>query len=227
MRKVAVIPVKHTSERVANKNFKEFYDGKSLFEVKLDQLIKCDCFDHIYVSTNSPVVNDILNEKNYESTTVIQRSDSFCNNNIPWSEVIHHVASSIPENDDTCVAWCHTTSPLFDEYRQCVDTFVKHLNSDKFNGLVTVSDFNEFLVDENTNPINYAWGPWHKYSQHLTKYYTINGALFISSKAEMIKNRYVISTNPHLYIVSKEKSVDIDDESDFEYAKYLYSKKKC
>jgi CMP-N,N'-diacetyllegionaminic acid synthase len=81
-------------------------------------------------------------------------------------------------------------------------------------------------LTKKTNPINYSWGPWHKYSQYLTKYYTINGALFISTKSEMLKNRYVISTNPYLYVTTKENSIDIDDELDFKFAQFLISQKK-
>ena len=104
--------------------------------------------------------------------------------------------------------------------------FIDNYQSKRFNGLVTVSDFNEFLIDEKTNPINYSWGPWHKYSQYLTKYYTINGALFIATKSEMLKNRYVISTNPYLHVTTKENSIDIDDELDFKFAQFLISQKK-
>lgn len=226
MKKIAIIPVKHNSERVFNKNFREFENGNSLFELKLNQLISQNCYDQIYVSTNSPNVKKILDKPIFKCIKIIKRDDKYCNNNISWSDVIHQVVSSIPEEDETCVSWCHTTSPLFNSYKECLDIFTDNYQSKRFNGLVTVSGFNEFLIDEKTNPINYSWGPWHKYSQYLTKYYTINGALFIATKSEMIKNRYVISTNPFLYVTDKESSIDIDDELDFKVAQFLISQKK-
>jgi CMP-N-acetylneuraminic acid synthetase len=226
MKKIAIVPVKHNSERVINKNFREFENGNSLFELKLNQLISENCYDQIYVSTNSPYVEKIIDKSQFKSIKIIQRDNEYCSNDISWSEVIHHVVSSIPEKDETCVSWCHTTSPLFNSYKECLDIFIDNHQNKRFNGLVTVSDFNEFLIDEKTNPINYSWGPWHKYSQYLTKYYTINGALFIATKSEMLKNRYVISTNPYLYVTTKENSIDIDDELDFKFAQFLISQKK-
>lgn len=226
MRKVAIIPVKHSSERVANKNFKEFYNGISLFELKLTQLINSKCFDHIYISTNSPTVKNILDQGEFKAVTIINRDNFYCNNDVSWSEVIHNILSSIPEDDETCVAWCHTTSPLFDSYNDCVKIFLENYANSKYNGLVTATEFNEFLIDEKANPINYSWGPWHKYSQYLTKYYTINGALFISTKLEMLKNRYVISTNPYLFLTPKKDSIDIDDDLDFKIAQFLM-REKC
>jgi N-acylneuraminate cytidylyltransferase len=225
MRKVAIIPVKHISERVKNKNFKEFISGISLFELKLKQLLNKDCFDQIYISTNSPIVEKILKSSSYKMVKILKRDDVFCTNDVSWSDVIHNVISSIPEEDNTCVSWCHTTSPMFNQYEECLEVFLKNYSENKFNGLVTVANFNEFLIDEKTNPVNYSWGPWHKYSQYLTRYYTINGALFIATKDEMIKNRYVISSNPYLYVTSKESSIDVDDELDFKFAQFLFAQK--
>ena len=39
MKTVAVIPVKKVSERVESKNFRNFHEGKSLFELLIDKLI--------------------------------------------------------------------------------------------------------------------------------------------------------------------------------------------
>ena len=35
---IAIIPVKHESERVKNKNFRNFYKNFSLLEIKIKQL---------------------------------------------------------------------------------------------------------------------------------------------------------------------------------------------
>ena len=153
MRKVAIIPVKHISERVKNKNFKEFISGISLFELKLKQLLNKDCFDQIYISTNSPIVEKILKSSSYKMVKILKRDDVFCTNDVSWSDVIHYVISSIPEEDNTCVSWCHTTSPMFNQYEECLEVFLKNYSENKFNGLVTVANFNEFLIDEKTNTL--------------------------------------------------------------------------
>ena len=50
---IAVVPVKLKSDRVRSKNFREFIDGKSLFNLLLNKLILTKQFDQIYISSNS------------------------------------------------------------------------------------------------------------------------------------------------------------------------------
>jgi len=222
MRIVAVVPVKKFSERVESKNFRDFVDGHSLFSLLINKLIDTPEIDEIYVSSNA---ENIQEEVEKLGCKFIYRDDNYCNNEVSWSDVIAHVASSLPEKDNTSVAWCHTTSPLFDEYSEAIQSYKKSLSDGNFDGLVTVSELSDFVISEKLQPLNYSWGPWHKYSQHLESFFCITGALFITSKEQMIQNRYVISKNPKLFNVSKFKSIDIDDEYDFKLAQLLFKNK--
>lgn len=215
-RVVAVIPVKDKSERVKSKNFIEFLDGKSLFELKIEQLKNSGVFDEIYVSSNSDRAKAVCDKEDIKYT---HREDRFCNNDIPWSDVIFEVVNSLPEEEETSVAWCHTTSPLFSNFEDAIQKY-KSLG-EEYNGLVTVKRFTEFLVNAKGFPVNYNWGVWHKYSQYLDIYFTITGALFVAPIKEMKKNRYVISTNPYLYETSDFEAIDVDTEFDFKLAQMM------
>jgi len=220
MRNVAIIPVKQKSERVEDKNFRDFFNGESLLDIKINQLKKENLFDEIYVSSDS---KDAKKSCDKHGIKYLKRDISLCNNITPWSEVIFEVVNSIPEPDATNVAWCHTTSPLFNRFNSCLEKYKNILEKKEGNGVVAVSRCKEFIVDENATPVNYTWGPWHRYSQHLKKYYFISGALFLTTKNEMLKNRYVISTSPYLMEFTAEESIDIDTEFDYKYAQYVYS----
>ena len=50
---VAVIPVRKGSQRVLNKNFKLFYDNKSLLERKIEVLQKVESLDEIIIHSDS------------------------------------------------------------------------------------------------------------------------------------------------------------------------------
>jgi len=219
---VAVIPIKLKSDRVPSKNFKEFIDGKSLFHILVEKLLSTEKFDKIYVSSNAKEIKSEIEEL---GCIFIPRKEKYCNNEIPWSDVIYEVVKSIPEDDDVSIAWCHTTSPLFDNYQLAIKKYFEVLNINTFDGLITVTRLSEFLVSEKKQPINYSWGPWHKYSQHLDKIFAITGALFIAKKREMLLNRYVISKNPFYFQVSQYEAVDIDTAYDFELGKILFKNK--
>jgi CMP-N-acetylneuraminic acid synthetase len=223
MKVVAVIPVKTVSERVESKNFREFFDGKSLFDLLLQKLLDSKEIDEIYISSNSL---DLKNKVEKKGCKFIYRDEIYCNNKIPWSDVIAHVADSIPEDNDTSIAWCHTTSPLFDEYDEAVKSYKSLYKEGVFDGLVTVSKLTDFIVSEKKQPINYSWGPWHRYSQDLDTFYSVTGGMFIAPKIEMIRNRYVISKNPNYYIIPPIKAIDIDNEYDFKLAQLLIQNKE-
>jgi len=223
MRVVAVIPVKDKSERVESKNFKNFADELSLFEIKLQHLINSKCFDKIYISTNSDRAKKIAS--NYDNVFIIERDNHFCNNITSWSDVIHEVISSIPEIEDTSIAWCHTTSPLFNNYKEAVEKYKSVTKKGTHNGLTTVSTLGEFIISEKARPVNYHWGVWHEYSQNLDKLFSITGGLFIAKKSEMLKNRYVCSTKPYLFNVSDYEAIDIDNIYDFKIAQLMYKNK--
>ena len=223
MKTIAVIPVKHESERVRQKNFRPFDGDRSLLDIKIDQLKKANIFDEIYISSDSPEARKCSVD---HGVKFIERDISLCNNVTPWSDVIFEVVSSIPEPGTAHIAWCHTTSPLFNLFNDCLKRYYSNIESGKENGLVAVSACKEFILDERATPVNYSWGPWHRYSQYLKKHYFVSGALFVSTKEEMLKNRYVISSNPYLFEATAEESVDIDTEFDFKFAQYLIDQRK-
>lgn len=217
-RLVAIIPVKEKSERVPEKNFRKFSDnGDSLLDITINKLSRIENLDYIYISTDKEGL-DFSDNKNL---SVIKRDKSFCNNVTPWSNVIFNVANSIPEKDDTSVLWVHTTTPLFDFYKEAIEKYLS-LNTDNYNSLVAVEKSQEFLIDNKGRPINYMYGVWHKYSQDLPELYKITGALFINNLKAIKDNKYVIGTKPYLFNVPPKFCLDIDHLWQFELAQIMY-----
>lgn len=220
MKIVAVIPVKEISERVKSKNLRNFYKKDSLLKILIKKLKKCKEIKEIYISSNSEKIKKISKK---EKCKYLHRNKKFCNNITSWSDVISEVVNSIPENEQTILMWCHTTTPLFDSYKKAIKIYKK--KNFKNDGLISVANFSQFIVNEKKMPINYTWGAWHPYSQNLEKLYYITGALFMTKISEMKKNRYVISRNPHYLIAENIEAIDIDTNYDFELAKILYQNK--
>jgi len=220
-RVIAVIPVKHTSDRVPSKNFRVFdeTDSASLFDILVKKLNSLQ-LDKVYVSSDSASVEE--NSSDYE---LLRRESYYCNNEVPWSDVITNVLESIPEPDDATVLWCHTTSPLFNSHSRALQQYLKR-DTDIYDSLVAVSRVKEFILTEAGLPVNYAFGPWHKYSQFLPRYYNVAGSLFIGQLSKMKSLRYVIGTSPILYQVEDIEAIDIDTELDFKLAQYLYKESR-
>ena len=124
MKIVAVIPVKEISERVKSKNLRNFYDNQSLLTILIKKLKKCKDIKEIYISSNSEKIKKISKK---QKCKYLHRDKKFCNNVTSWSDVITEVVNSIPENDQTTLMWCHTTTPLFDSYNKAINTYKKKI----------------------------------------------------------------------------------------------------
>jgi len=218
----AIIPVKKKSDRVENKNFRKIFKNSSILDIKIQQLSKSKIINKIFLSSDYLKLKSF--ERNNNKIKFIYRPKKFCNNIISWSDMIHHVVDSTPCSDKSIIVWAHTTSPFFNRIDQAINKF-KRYEKKGYDSLFTTSKFNGFLLNQDLTPINYQWGYWHKYSQYLSDYHSINGALFIARKKTMINARYVIGKNPINFNCTQSESIDIDNNEDFNYASYLLNKK--
>ncbi|MCK4664397.1 MAG: hypothetical protein KAT68_16120 [Bacteroidales bacterium] len=216
---VALIPVREGSKRVKNKNFRRFSDQESLLRLKIKQLIKQNCFDKIYVSSDSEKAKKVAEE---EGVTFLYRDPYMTGHKSRLYEYNNYMLKSIPGNP--IVAWTMVTAPLFENYNLAVEKYLS-LDKIKYDSLVSVIKYNDFLIDENGKPINCAFGHWHLLTQELRKSYQITGSIYIASKKDQLEWSYWIGLKPYLYEISKYESIDVDDMEDFRLAEILYKNK--
>ena len=211
---VALIPVREGSQRVKGKNFIPFSEGKSLLEIKINALKEADCFDHIYVSSDSTRAHDLTEENGVE---FLLRAEKMCEADVIWSDVVEHIMNSIPGNP--IVIWALATSPLFNRYTNAVEDFLAHKENDS---LVAVLPKKSFFINKFGKGINYNPGYWHPYSQELETYYEVTGACYIGRKSDMLKWRYWFGIKPYLFEVSETEAIDVDTLEQFKFAQKLH-----
>ena len=105
------IPLKTNSERVQNKNLRPFVDGKSLLDIKAEQLLKVFNPDDVYVSCNDIGVKPLIEKYGFH---FLQRDSSLTSNDVPWCDVIRDIVTKI--DDDSDIMWVQVTQPLFDDF---------------------------------------------------------------------------------------------------------------
>ena len=115
---VALIPVREGSQRVKNKNFKPFSNEKSLLNLKIKQLKESDCFDKIYISSDSSVAEEIAHQ---EGASFLYRDPYMCGHEARLYEYNNYMLNTVP--GDPIVAWTMTTAPLFDDYSAVVSRY--------------------------------------------------------------------------------------------------------
>ena len=212
---VAIVPVRTGSKRVKNKNFREFYNGESLFDIKIEQLKSTKLFDKIYVSSDSAMVKKLCKKR----CTVFKEEKKYClDHKYPWHEIHNSILNSIP--GDPYVAWCLTTAPLFKRFTKALKVFKK--NYKKYDSLVGVLASKNFVLNNNGKPKNFNPGCWHPYSQELEQNFFITGSIFMAKKSSMLTWRYWFGVKPYLFNLSKVESVDVDTLEDFKFAQKIF-----
>ena len=141
MKVAATIPIKSNSTRVKNKNFRLLGD-KPLYEYIIDHCIQAECFDDIYVDTDSPEINSYCTEN---QIICIKRKPELTLDTANGNDVFHYDIDFIGHYD--FYFQLYATAPFLkpETIRECVD---KLTHSSKHDSILTATE-------------EYGWF-WHK-----------------------------------------------------------------
>ena len=208
------IPAQAASTRVRNKNFRPFCSGKSLLEIKLEQLISAGILpQNIYVSTDTSQISIIADKY---KINVIDRNINLLGNNILQSNLFKHFFNNTP--DSKYVMWVQVTDPLFSNFELFVNRLIKDKIIKQTLVLATKLKKHAFF---NGMPLNFQFGDWHSVSQNLTPLIIPRWSVFLHMRSELekimyhfgIKNEFILTNDPY---------IDIDTLKDFKLAQAVY-----
>ena len=214
----ALIAVKGDSERIKKKNIRPFADS-SLLQIKLEQIQSLNIFDEIIVSSESDSVLTMCKPFNVKT----HKRDAFYSTpHVPMSSVYEYLAGIVKTQ---YVAWIPVTNPLVDGkiYENAVKSFAL-MDHDAHDSLVSVTNVHEYLYHDG-KPLNFSLDPWPR-SQDLSGTYSINFAINIISRNDMIHNRATIGKNPYFFVIENNVAIDIDYMEDFILAETLYKTRR-
>ena len=208
------IPLKTNSQRVPNKNLREFCGGKSLFDVKIEQLLGTFKPSDVYVSSEDRHVAELCSGY---GINFLLRDPALTPNDAPWHKVVKDVVGNLPQDAD--VMWVQVTQPLFMDFDAVVERWRKEYDS--IDSLAVVKRITHHILDEKAHPLNFEFGYWHKISQDLPKLYEVTWACFCMKREMVDETGYQIGRKPCLFETTVPL-VDIDSPQDFEVAGILY-----
>jgi CMP-N-acetylneuraminic acid synthetase len=222
---VAFLPCRAGSQRVPEKNTREFgKTGKSLFQIKIDQLIECPEIDRIVVSTNDPIIMDWTLRAKARSGGRVEldvRPDHLCSSQTSTDELIAYIPEIISSGH---VLWTHVTSPLVHagEYGKIITTYFDKLRNGGFHSLMTVTKIQSFIWGK-SGPINYdrKVEKWPR-TQTLEPVYEVNSAVFMVGAKAIADGRDRITDDVYLYELNKLMCVDVDHMEEFHLAARMY-----
>ncbi|HFC08616.1 MAG TPA: acylneuraminate cytidylyltransferase family protein [Chloroflexi bacterium] len=212
---VALVPMRHHSERVPGKNYRQFA-GKPLYAWIVETLLAVPEIAQVVVDTDSPTIMEGL-QKAYPQVQVLERPEHLCDGRIPMNEVLLHDTAQVEAD---FYLQTHSTNPLLraETVRQAVQTFLA--NTPAYDSLFGVTRLQTRLWDALARPVNHNPAILLR-TQDLPPIYEENSCIYIFTRRLLEARRNRIGERPYLFEIPADEAWDIDEELDFEIAEFL------
>ena len=206
------IPIKLNSERVPGKNFR-MLNGKKLYEYIIEHVIEANCFDDIYVDTNSAEITEYIHEK---GINLIPRLDKLAQNTANGNDLLLHHIGLYPDYD--CYFQLFATAPYLQPktIKKCAEVLY---SSEEYDSCFTAIKSNGFYWFNNV-PVNYRPGILPR-SQDMVPVIEETTGMYGITKEALLRYCCRIGRNPYIHLVSKFEAVDINTEEDFILAEFI------
>lgn len=208
-RTVAVVPMRHRSERVPGKNYR-LLAGVPLYRHVVQTLCAVPEIDLVVIDTDSEFIMRDCAE-HFPRVEVLLRPEHLRGGGIAMNEVL---INTLEQVEADVVLQTHSTNPFLK-----AKTLVNALNIFKYSGgqfdsVFSVTRLQARLWDAEIRPVNHDPAVLLR-TQDLEPLFIENSCFFIFTPALLRERRTRIGSRPHMVEMSPLEAVDIDIEEDF------------
>ena len=213
---VAIVPMRHSSERVKGKNYRDFA-GKPLFHHIVGSLLASEKIDQVIIDTDSPIIME-QTAALFPEVLVLERPEHLRDGGIPMNDVLLNICNTV-ESD--FYLQTHSTNPLLstDTLNKGIDWFFQHYPM--YDSMFGVTKFQVRLWDQLSRAINHNPAILLR-TQDLPPLYMENSCIYMFSKEILMKNHNRLGDRPLMFEMSEIEAQDIDVELNFKVAEFLY-----
>ncbi len=210
----ALVPMRHNSERVPGKNYRQFGDAP-LFHHVVRTLLSCPSIDEIVIDTDSSTIMEQCAE-HFPSVTLIERPEDLRAGEIPMNRIIEH---DLGFTDAQTILQTHSTNPLLPAAP--LEEALRIFREDDCDSVFTVTRLQQRLWDADTKPVNHDPTELLR-TQDLPPLYIENSCAFVFSRELILSTGSRIGSNPRMVETDPTDSLDIDEEPDFVLAEAMW-----
>jgi CMP-N-acetylneuraminic acid synthetase len=211
----ALVPMRHTSERVPGKNYRDLA-GVPLFHHILSTLQACPEIGDIVVDTDSSTLMDSLRE-HFHDVTILERPEHLRAVEVPMNDILLHDTQQVQAD---FYLQTHSTNPLMrpKTISTAIKTFFeKYPDNDS---LFSVTPLQTRLYDQDGQAINHNPAELLR-TQDLAPIYEENSCLYIFTRQTLETRGHRIGKTPLMFPIDPADAWDIDEEIDFHIADLL------
>lgn len=217
---VALVPMRHHSQRVPGKNYR-LLAGKPLFHHIILNLMACPEIHEIVVDTDSEPIIDGLH-KDFPSVRIIGRPQHLRADSISMNEILAFDTSQVEAD---FYLQTHSTNPLLraETISKAVNTFLN--NFPVYDSLFGVTRRQVRLWDQLGRAINHNPAILLQ-TQDLPPVFEENSCIYIFTRQILLDRRNRLGERPLMFEIDAAEAWDIDNELDFKIVDLLFKQQE-
>lgn len=215
MKIVALVPMRHHSQRVPGKNYRPLA-GKPLYQYIIETLLAVSEIGQVVVDTDSVPIQESLH-KDFPKVGILPRPEYLTADTTPMNEILIYDTAQV---DADFYLQTHSTNPLLraETISGAIQSFLS--GYPKYDSLFSVTRWQTRLYDFQGQAINHDPSELIQ-TQDLPPVYEENSCIYLFARENLLKRRHRIGDRPLMYEIPRLEAVDIDEEADFQIAEIL------
>ena len=219
---IALLPMKGNSERVPNKNLKNF-NKKPLYSIIADTLLSSKYIDEIIINTDSNKIIKSVNSLYSDKIIIRNRPASISGDFVSMNKIIK---DDLDNTNGDIYIQTHATNPLLskESINSALQIMIESLDKKPllFDSMFSVTKIQTRFYDIHGNAVNHNPRELER-TQDLPPIFEENSCFFIFTKSSFEGSYYKrIGINPRMYEIDKIEAIDIDNIEDFIIAEAVY-----
>ena len=212
---VALVPMRHSSERVPGKNYRQIA-GSPLYHHIVRSLLACPSIAEVVIDTDSPFVLEDC-RRSFPEVRLLERPQHLRDGLIPMNEILLHDTSLVGAD---FYLQTHSTNPLLKTatIERAIQTFLAAWP--ERDSLFGVTPWQTRLWWGDGSAVNHNPAVLER-TQDLPPVYEENSNLYIFNRETLAARRNRIGERPLLFSIERLEAWDIDEEEDFQIARML------
>jgi len=214
MRVTAIVPMRHSSERVPGKNYRELGDVP-LYHHVVKSLLLTPSVAEVIVDTDSEWIFEDA-ARTFPNVTLVERPEHLRDGHTAMNDVLKN---SVLHATEDAILQTHSTNPFVrpQTFESAIQTFFGSEDVDSVFGATRIQGR---LWTHDVQAVNHDPAVLAR-TQDLDPIYLENSCFYVFAKATLLKTGNRLGTRPAIVEVDPLEATDIDVETDFKLAELI------
>jgi CMP-N-acetylneuraminic acid synthetase len=212
----AIVPMRHSSERVPGKNYRLLGD-RPLYRHIVQTLLNVPEINEVVIDTDSPTILQDAADA-FPTVRLLERPEHLRAGATPMNDVLVNTVAQV--NADLFLQ-THSTNPFLTA--ATISSGLQQLaQHDEADSLFSVTRLQARLWDKDIKPLNHDPAVLLR-TQDLDPVYLENSCMYVFDRQTLVSRGNRIGQRPLVVEVDGHEALDIDEERDFRAATLLWN----